>query len=149
MLTRHKLVFLETPLIMKAQCKLEHCYVLLTRSKTPEASHHGGAVNQIVSVPVPHFKYLWNPTLLLQSNSHDIAKAKPWDVDHLDEVGVATAQGVGGRRRRGEREVGGGLCKHGVDYWRPVRIWAVLLLVLSLVALRHGRVTGHRSGNRR
>ena len=73
----------------------------------------------------------------------------PADGPHLHEVGVAAgeAAAVGRGRRRGELRVRGQQRPLG----RPVRVGlvlgAVLLVVLRLVALRHGGVARHRPGN--
>ena len=68
---------------------------------------------------------------------------------HLHEVGVAAgeAAAVGRGRRRGELRVRGQQRPLG----RPLRVGlvlgAVLLVILRLVALRHGGVTRHRPVN--
>ena len=73
----------------------------------------------------------------------------PADGPHLHEVGVAAgeAAAVGRGRRRGELRVRGEQRPLG----RPLRVGlvlgAVLLVVLRLVALRHGGVARHRPGN--
>ena len=75
----------------------------------------------------------------------------PADGPHLHEVGVAAgeAAAVGRGRRRGELRVRGQQRPLG----RPLRVGlvlgAVLLVVLRLVALRHGGVTRHRPGEQR